>query len=117
MASAETLDLVLLQRLKIKHKSQIWDDALVTFTLAIATVAAIAAIAAVVWYLCFAPGLMDLSSPIHKTMIELIAALPAPEAHNELKTVLTEQGYVSILQLNEITEMAKLEVESLPIQK
>ncbi|MBE3657784.1 hypothetical protein BOO92_13970 [Vibrio navarrensis] len=114
MASAETLDLVLLQRLKIKHKSQIWDDALVTFTLAIATVAAIAA---VVWYLCFAPGLMDLSSPIHKTMIELIAALPAPEAHNELKTVLTEQGYVSILQLNEITEMAKLEVESLPIQK
>ncbi|EHA1127142.1 hypothetical protein FG475_18875 [Vibrio navarrensis] len=115
MASAETLDLVLLQRLKIKHKSQIWDDALVTFTLAI--IATVAAIAAVVWYLCFAPGLMDLSSPIHKTMIELIAALPAPEAHNELKTVLTEQGYVSILQLNEITEMAKLEVESLPIQK
>lgn len=112
MASAETLDLVLLQRLKIKYKP--WDDVLAMFALAIATVAAIAA---VVWYLFFGPGLMDLSSPIHKTMIELIAALPAPEAHNELKTVLTEQGYVSILQLNEITEMAKLEVESLPIQK
>lgn len=49
-------------------------------------------------------------------MIELSAALPAPEAHSELKAALTEQGYVSILQLNEITEMAKLEVESLSIQ-
>ena len=42
-----------------------------------------------------------------------ISGLPTPEAHNELRRVLAEQGYVSIVQLNEITEMANSEVESL----
>jgi hypothetical protein len=110
MASAETLELVLLKHQKVKYKIL---NASVVLTIFAWTTVIIAATATVTWYLFFGPGFKDLLPPIHLYMIEAIAYLPAPQSHNELKTVLAEQGYVSIVQLNEITEMAKLEIAKL----
>jgi len=104
---------VLLNRQKIKFHPEI----LSVLALISAVTVTITALVVVAWYLFSGPGLKDIFPPVHLYMIESIASLPAPEAHNELRSVLVKQGYVSIVQLNDISEMATVEAEALLEQK
>lgn len=85
-------------------------DSVVTAGLIFGSVAAVAIVA---WYLFLGPGLMNLMPSHHVFMIQAIAAIPSPEAHDILKSTLEQQGYVSAYQVSEILDVALSETEKL----
>lgn len=114
MASIETLEKVMVQQLKSEYKTQVKQDFMFgVFAISLG----IAALIATGWYLFFGPALMDLWSPMHLFLIQSINAIPAPETNDRLYEILLDQGYVSVVQIKELSQMAHQEVQELLIKQ
>lgn len=110
MASIDTLEKVITQRLKTQYSHQVKGELLFG---ALAITLGAAAVLATGWYLFFGPALMDLWSPMHLFLIQSINSIPAPETNDKLHDILLNQGYVSAVQVKELSVMANLEVKDL----
>ncbi|EMQ2878572.1 hypothetical protein V9N52_003891 [Vibrio navarrensis] len=114
MASIETLEKVMVQQLRSENNSQVKHDFMFgVFAISLG----IAAVLSTGWYLFFGPALMDLWSPMHLFLIQSINSIPAPETNDKLYEILLEQGYVSVVQIKELSEMAHQEVQDLLINQ
>lgn len=109
MASADTLELLLIKRLKLNRESA-WNAPIVEIGLALFTVMVISMC---VWYLFWGPGLMDLYPSMRIFLIQALSALPTSEAHQYLQHTLENQGYVSVMQTQEIVDLVKLDIDHL----
>lgn len=110
MASIETLERVMVQQLKSEYNTQVKHDLMFgVFAISLG----IAAVLASGWYFFFGPALMDLWGSMHLFLIQSINSIPAPETNAKLYDILLDQGYVSVIQVKELSEMAHLEVQDL----
>ncbi|MBD0788110.1 hypothetical protein HUO09_17285 [Vibrio sp. Y2-5] len=110
MASIETLEKVVVRQLNAQFNYQARYDGLKMF---FAISLCVAVFIATAWYLFFGPAFMDLWPPMHQFMVLSINSIPAPETNHKLYEILLDQGYVSVVQMKELSDMAALEVDKL----
>ena len=110
MASIETLEKVMLQQIRADFSAKTrYDELTLVGTIILSLVVTIIT----VWYVLFGPAFMDLWPSMHLLSIQSINVIPAPQTNAKLYEILVDQGYISIMQLKELSEMANLEVKQL----